>query len=63
MNPIGSGIPIYKLYYDVQSSPRLPASPVRQSDKPLGNTIEPRAGIFPFQYCANMIYFSQELGK
>ena len=49
--------------FDVQPSPRLPASPVRQSDKPLGNTIEPRAGIFPFQYCANMIYFSQELGK
>ena len=28
-------------------------------DIPLGNPAEPRAGIFPFQYFANMIYFSQ----
>ena len=63
MNPIGSGIPIYKLYFDVQSSPRLPASPVRQSDKPLGNPAEPRAGIFSFQILRKYDIFFAELGK
>ena len=60
INPTGiADNTICKPCFDVQPSPRLPASVLRQFDIPLGNPAEPRAGIFPFQYFANMIYFSQ----